>query len=261
MLEVGNLALINPKKKEVQVKIVYYGPGRGGKTTNLEYINKKFKKRIQNEMVTVKTYGDRTLFFDFLPFDVETSICLMDKEYITKLKKSSSDNSVKILEDIMSLLDREDNNTLFLHEFDNSLSILDNAIVIADTNKNANIHLVTKNKISLNDQSYKISSNLFLHTFIKKDEFKLGKTVTSKKPLNTDIGNTIFETLIKFLALRKEVFYSENSNYCFPKIIENQQINNIENVLDLNMTSFYIEALKEEPKKLTHKYIKGEQNR
>jgi hypothetical protein len=199
--------------------------------------------------------------FDFLPFDVETSICLMDKEYITKLKKSSSDNSVKTLEDIMSLLDCEDNNTLFLHEFDNSLSILDNAIVIADTNKNANIHLVTKNKISLNDQSYKISSNLFLHTFIKKDEFKLGKTVTSKKPLNTDIGNTIFETLIKFLALRKEVFYSENSNYCFAKIIENQQINNIENVLNLNMTSFYIEALKEEPKKLTHKYIKGEQNR
>ena len=52
------MALINPKKKEFQVKIVYYGPGRGGKTTNLEYINKRFKKRIQNEMVTVKTYGD-----------------------------------------------------------------------------------------------------------------------------------------------------------------------------------------------------------
>jgi len=64
------LALINPKKREVQVKIVYYGPGRGGKTTNLEYINRKFKKRILSEMVTVKTYGDRTLFFDFLPFDM-----------------------------------------------------------------------------------------------------------------------------------------------------------------------------------------------
>jgi GTPase SAR1 family protein len=66
------LALINPKKKEVQVKIVYYGPGRGGKTTNLEYINNKFRKRIQNEMVTIKTYGDRTLFFDFLPLDIGT---------------------------------------------------------------------------------------------------------------------------------------------------------------------------------------------
>jgi small GTP-binding protein len=66
------LALINPKKKEVQVKIVYYGPGRGGKTTNLEYINQKFKSRIKSEMVTVKTYGDRTLFFDFLPLDIGT---------------------------------------------------------------------------------------------------------------------------------------------------------------------------------------------
>ncbi|MCB9481516.1 MAG: GTPase domain-containing protein [Desulfobacteraceae bacterium] len=66
------MALINPKKKEVQVKIVYYGPGRGGKTTNLEYINEKFRKRIQNEMVTIKTYGDRTLFFDFLPLDIGT---------------------------------------------------------------------------------------------------------------------------------------------------------------------------------------------
>ncbi|MDP3283997.1 MAG: ADP-ribosylation factor-like protein, partial [Desulfobacterales bacterium] len=64
------MAFINVKKKEVQVKIVYYGPGRGGKTSNLEYIYKKFKERIQTEMITVKTHGDRTLFFDFLPFDI-----------------------------------------------------------------------------------------------------------------------------------------------------------------------------------------------
>ena len=64
------MAFVNPKKKEVQVKIVYYGPGRGGKTTNLEYIYKKFRQRIKTEMVTIKTHGDRTLFFDFLPFDI-----------------------------------------------------------------------------------------------------------------------------------------------------------------------------------------------
>ena len=64
------MAFVNPKKKEVQVKIVYYGPGRGGKTTNLEYIYKKFNARIKTEMVTIKTHGDRTLFFDFLPFDI-----------------------------------------------------------------------------------------------------------------------------------------------------------------------------------------------
>jgi signal recognition particle receptor subunit beta len=64
------LALINPKTKEVQVKLVYYGPGRGGKTTNLEYIYKKFQDRMTTKLTTVKTYGDRTLFFDFLPLDI-----------------------------------------------------------------------------------------------------------------------------------------------------------------------------------------------
>jgi hypothetical protein len=64
------MAFVNLKNKLIQVKIVYYGPGRGGKTTNLEYINRKFQHRIKSEMVTVKTHGDRTLFFDFLPFDV-----------------------------------------------------------------------------------------------------------------------------------------------------------------------------------------------
>jgi signal recognition particle receptor subunit beta len=64
------MAFVNLKTKVIQVKIVYYGPGRGGKTTNLEYIYRKFKQRINSEMVTVKTHGDRTLFFDFLPFDI-----------------------------------------------------------------------------------------------------------------------------------------------------------------------------------------------
>jgi mutual gliding-motility protein MglA len=62
------LSFINLKDKVVQVKIVYYGPGRCGKTTNLEYINRKFREQIQSEMVSLKTHGDRTLFFDFLPF-------------------------------------------------------------------------------------------------------------------------------------------------------------------------------------------------
>jgi mutual gliding-motility protein MglA len=58
---------VNLKTKEIQLKIVYYGPGRGGKTTNLEYLNQKFRDRIKTEMVSLKTQNDRTLFFDFLP--------------------------------------------------------------------------------------------------------------------------------------------------------------------------------------------------
>lgn len=63
---------IDMKNKEIQVKIVYYGPGRGGKTTNLEHINSKYRHKIKTEMVSLKTHGDRTLFFDFLPFDIGT---------------------------------------------------------------------------------------------------------------------------------------------------------------------------------------------
>ena len=64
------MAFVNLKKREVQAKIVYYGPGRGGKTTNLVYLYDNFKNRINTEMVAIKTHGDRTLFFDFIPIDV-----------------------------------------------------------------------------------------------------------------------------------------------------------------------------------------------
>ena len=64
------MAFINLKDKVIQAKIVYYGPGRCGKTTNLEYIYDKCRLQINSEMVTVKTQGDRTLFFDSFPFDM-----------------------------------------------------------------------------------------------------------------------------------------------------------------------------------------------
>lgn len=64
------MSFVNLKDKIVQVKIVYYGPGRCGKTTNLEYINRTYRKQIASDMVSLKTHGDRTLFFDFLPFDM-----------------------------------------------------------------------------------------------------------------------------------------------------------------------------------------------
>jgi signal recognition particle receptor subunit beta len=61
------MAIFNAKDKIIECKIVYYGPGRGGKTTNLEYIFKAFNKNTSAEMVSINTKGDRTLFFDFLP--------------------------------------------------------------------------------------------------------------------------------------------------------------------------------------------------
>ena len=61
------MARFDAKARVIECKVVYYGPGRCGKTTNLEYIFKTYKKQITGDMVSVDTEGDRTLFFDFLP--------------------------------------------------------------------------------------------------------------------------------------------------------------------------------------------------
>lgn len=64
------MAFIDLGKKEIQAKIVYYGPGRGGKTTNLLLVHESMSKQVCGKMVTIDTKGDRTLFFDFLPLSL-----------------------------------------------------------------------------------------------------------------------------------------------------------------------------------------------
>ena len=64
------MAVFNAKDRIIECKLVYYGPGRGGKTTNLEYIFKAGQKYTKSDMVSINTKGDRTLFFDFLPIGV-----------------------------------------------------------------------------------------------------------------------------------------------------------------------------------------------
>ena len=62
---------INFALREVNVKLVYYGPGRCGKTTNLQIIHAKAPKGSIGEMMSIATETDRTLFFDFLPIKIE----------------------------------------------------------------------------------------------------------------------------------------------------------------------------------------------
>lgn len=61
---------INWALQEINLKIVYYGPGMSGKTTNLEYIHAKLDPSLTGELVSLKTKEDRTIFFDFMQIEV-----------------------------------------------------------------------------------------------------------------------------------------------------------------------------------------------
>jgi signal recognition particle receptor subunit beta len=63
------MVVFNYSGKEINAKIVYYGPGLSGKTTNLEYVYNKTAAHLRGKMVSMKTKADRTLFFDFLPIE------------------------------------------------------------------------------------------------------------------------------------------------------------------------------------------------
>jgi signal recognition particle receptor subunit beta len=64
------MSLVNHSTKEITAKIVYYGPGRCGKTTNLQYVFSRLPEERRGKIVSLATEKDRTLFFDFLPLDV-----------------------------------------------------------------------------------------------------------------------------------------------------------------------------------------------
>lgn len=66
------MSLVNYATREITCKIVYYGPGRSGKTTNLHYIHGQVPTDRKGQMVSLATQTDRTLFFDFLPIDLGT---------------------------------------------------------------------------------------------------------------------------------------------------------------------------------------------
>ena len=64
------MTFINYASREINCKIVYYGPGLCGKTTNLQWIHEQANPDKRGKLVSLATETDRTLFFDFLPLDM-----------------------------------------------------------------------------------------------------------------------------------------------------------------------------------------------
>lgn len=66
------MSVIDPRKREVQLKLVYYGMGLSGKTTNLVHLHRNVLGEDKSEFLSIATEGERTLFFDYLPVDLGT---------------------------------------------------------------------------------------------------------------------------------------------------------------------------------------------
>ena len=66
------MSMINYASREINCKIVYYGPGLGGKTSNLEHVYGKVQPDTRGKLISLATETERTLFFDFLPGDLGT---------------------------------------------------------------------------------------------------------------------------------------------------------------------------------------------
>jgi signal recognition particle receptor subunit beta len=75
------MSIINYASREIQFKIVYYGPALCGKTTNLAYIHERISPANRGDLVSLATAADRTLFFDFLPLNA-----VVIKGFVTKFQ-------------------------------------------------------------------------------------------------------------------------------------------------------------------------------
>ncbi len=66
------MTFINYAAREINCKIVYYGPGLCGKTTNIQWIHERARKEARGKLISLATETDRTLFFDFMPIELGT---------------------------------------------------------------------------------------------------------------------------------------------------------------------------------------------
>ena len=78
------MSIINYASREIQFKIVYYGPALCGKTTNLAYIHQRINPQNRGDLVSLATAADRTLFFDFLPLN---AVVIKGFEYVLNNRK------------------------------------------------------------------------------------------------------------------------------------------------------------------------------
>lgn len=204
------MAIFNAKDRIIECKLVYYGPGRGGKTTNLEYIFKAFRKQTDSEMVSINTMGDRTLFFDFLPMGLgKIRGCDVKVQLYTVPGQSRYRSTRKmVLKGVDGVVFVAD--SLEVRRKANLLSLKDLAENLKEEgNSIFNIPLVMQyNKRDLEAQGIPL---LPLDTLEKDLNSKLKVPYHMASALNGEgVGNTLKEALLLTLRhLQKEIHWTK----------------------------------------------------
>ena len=180
------MSFINYASREINCKIVYYGPGLGGKTTNLQFIYEKTNPSNKGQLISLATETDRTLFFDFLPLDLGTVRGFRTRFHLyTVPGQVFYDASRKLI-----------------------LKGVDGVVFVADSQEarmDANVESLENLKINLRENGFELSSVPYVLQFNKRDLPNIVSYEDMKGQLNfkgeqtfeavATIGTGVFETL------------------------------------------------------------------
>jgi signal recognition particle receptor subunit beta len=180
------MSFINYSSREINCKIVYYGPGLCGKTTNLQYIYTKTNPELKGKMISLATETERTLFFDFLPLALGQIRGFKTRFHLyTVPGQVFYDASRKLI-----------------------LKGVDGVVFVADSQierMEANLESVDNLKINLREQGYELEKIPYIVQYNKRDLPNAAPLEEMRKLLNpmgvgdfeacATVGKGVFETL------------------------------------------------------------------
>lgn len=186
------MSFINYSSREINCKIVYYGPGLCGKTTNLQFIYRKTRPEAKGKMITLATETERTLFFDFLP------LALGDiKGFKTRFH----------LYTVPGQIFYDASRKLILKGVDGIVFVADSQAERMD----ANMESFDNMRINLEEQGYSLSQIPYVVQYNKRDLPNVVPVTELKKVINTESvpdfeavasdGAGVFETLKAIVKL------------------------------------------------------------
>lgn len=185
------MSFINLSGNEIQIKIVYYGPGRCGKTTNLLYLHEAMADSVRGKMVTIDTREDRTLFFDFLPLALGKILNMQIKIQLYTVPGQVMYNSTRRL----------------------VLKGADGVVLVADSRpeqRGENIESLENLRQNLAEEKIDLRSMPVVFQYNKRDLAEQGRPLLTPKELDADLnaelrapafeasavrGDGVFETL------------------------------------------------------------------